>query len=198
MTSLKSVAAYLASISGGIDGYPDCLHKGEPLAVWLERSPTEGLAKRLPPAAAELLCASRNLPQWVPEVHATVLYLAIREAHFPDDASFLAHARRCNQFVLETPLNLVLFWAASPRDILRAASVRWGSMHRGSTIEVRSPDEHSAELTMNFPAHLLPELVVRGNGTGFALAMERAGARDLQVQLRVMNATRAVFEARWR
>jgi hypothetical protein len=147
---------------------------------------------------ARLLRSPRELPQWVPEVHATVIYLAMREMHFPDEASFLAHARQCNQLVLETPLNRVLFWAASPRAILRAGWVRWGSLHRGSTIAVRSPDEHSGELTMTFPENLFPEIVVRGNGTGFTLAMERAGARDLEVHLREMGPTRAVFEARWR
>jgi hypothetical protein len=198
MTSLERVAAYLASVPGGIDAYPDCLHKGEPLAVWLERSPLDGLAERVPPAVARLLRAPRDLPQWVPEVHATVIYLAMREVHFQDDASFLAHARRCNQSVLETPLNQVLFWAASPRAILRAGPVRWGSMHRGSTITVRSPDEHSGELTMAFPENLFPEIVVRGNGTGCALAIERAGGRAPEIHLREMSPTRAVLEARWR
>jgi hypothetical protein len=127
-----------------------------------------------------------------------VIYLAIREAHFADDDAFLAHARRCNGLVLDTPINRVLFWAGAPRAILRAGSVRWGALHRGSTIEMRSPDEHSAELTWTFPENLFPEIVVRGAGTGFAVAMERTGARNLQVDLRVMSPTRAVFKARWR
>jgi hypothetical protein len=198
MTTLRSVAAYLESVPTAIDAYPQCLHRGEPLGIWLEHSPIDGLAERVPPAVAPLLRAPRNLPEWVSEVHAAVIYLAIREVHFADDAAFLAHARRCNGLVLDTPLNRVLFWAGAPRAILRAASVRWGALHRGSTIEIRCPDEHSAELTMAFPANLLPEIVVRGNGTGFAVAMERTGARDLEVHLRVMSPTRAVFAARWR
>jgi hypothetical protein len=138
------------------------------------------------------------MPNWVPEVHATVIYLAIRELHFQDDAAFLEHARRCNRAVLETPANRLLLWAASPRAILRGTSLRWGSLHRGSTLEARTPDERSAELTLRFPPCLLPEIILRGNGEGISVALEGAGARDVKVDLYAMEPSRAVFRARWR
>ncbi len=195
---LKSVEQYLASVPGGIDAYPECLHKGEPLGVWLERCPLGGLSERIPAQAAELLKRRGALPTWVPEVHAAVLYLAIREAHFPDDEAFLVHARACNRAVLETPVNRIVFWVASPRAILRGGSVRWGSFHKGSSIDVRSRGDQSAELTLTFPPHLLPEIVVRGNGEGFRCALEYAGARDVALNVRVLDPTRALFEAQWR
>lgn len=194
---LRSVADYLASIPGGIAAYPECMHKGEPLAVWLDRSPTGGLAELVPAEAARLLPPAR-VPTWVPEVHAAVIYLAMREVHFADDAAFLEHARYCNKGVIETPLNRVLFWAASPRAILRGGSLRWTALHHGSSAEVRTPDDCSAELALNYPPNLLPELVVRGNGVGMAMALEYAGARDVAVRLRTWTPTRAVFDARWR
>ena len=192
------VENYLASIPGGIDGYPDCMHKGEPLGVWLAGSPLSGLSERVPPPVAELLREPANLPTWVPEVHATVIYLAMREVHFASDAAFLQHAEKVNRGVLETPVNRVLFWVASPRAILRGGSVRWGSLHRGSTIEVRTRVENSADLTLRFPPNLLPELIALGNGTGFKLALANAGAHDVSVRLRRFDATHATFEASWR
>jgi hypothetical protein len=198
MERLRSVADYLSSIPGGVAAYPECVHKGEPLRVWLERSPTEGLADLVPPEVAALLEPGARVPTWVSEVHAAVIYLAMREVHFADDAAFLEHARHCNRAVLETPLNRVLFWAASPRAILRGGALRWTALHGGSWAEVRTPDDHSAEVTLNFPPRLLPEVVVRGNGVGMAMALEYAGAREVEVSLRSLSVTRALFDARWR
>ena len=94
-------------------------------------------------------------------------------------------------------MNRLLLWAASPRAILRATSLRWGSLHRGSTLDARTPDERSAEITLAFPPRLLPEIVLRGNGEGISVALEGAGARDVEVDLRNVKPSRAVFYARW-
>lgn len=193
-----SVERYLASLPRGLSSYPECMHKGEPLGVWLQRSPTRDVARLVPPPVAGLLDRDRPTPPWVPEVHANVLYLAMRQAHFPDDAAFLAHARECNRAVLDTPMNRVLFWAAAPRAILRAAGLRWGSLHRGSAIDVRFGQDSSATVVLSFPRGLFPELVLRGNATGFALAMENAGAREIEVEVRAVAPTRALFTGRWR
>src|ERR1700689_4440894 len=156
--SLPGVEAYLASLPGGLAAYPECAHKGATLALWLRHSPTRGLAERLPPELGALLTEGAALPSWVPEVHATALYLAIREAHFADDAAFLAHAYTCNRAVLDTPTNRVLFWVTAPRAILRAAGLRWNALHRGSSLDVRIRSEHSAQIAMRFPPHLFPEM----------------------------------------
>jgi hypothetical protein len=37
-----------------------------------------------------------------------------------------------------------------------------------------------------------------GNGTGFAVALEAAGAHDVVVEMRAVEPTRASFAARWR
>ncbi|MGH7440305.1 MAG: hypothetical protein ACRENE_31820 [Polyangiaceae bacterium] len=196
MTGL--IENYLASIPGGIDGYPECMHKGEPLGVWLAGSPLAGLSERVPAPVAELLREPTNLPVWVPEVHATVIYLAMREVHFVTDAAFLQHAENVNRGVLETPLNRFLFWVASPRAILRGGSVRWGSLHKGSTIEIRKLLEDSARLTLRFPPNLLPEIIALGNGTGFKVALEASGAHDVHITMRSFDSTHATFESHWR
>ncbi len=194
----SAVERYLASLPRGLASYPECTHKGEPLAVWLRRSPTRVMARIVPPQLAQLLDQDRPVPNWVPDVHANVLYLAMREAHFADDREFIAHARQCNRAVLDTPTNRVVFWAAAPRAILRAAGLRWGSLHRGSAMEVRVTGDCSAEVVLSFPRGLYPELVLRGNATGFALALENAGAREVEVQLRAVESSRAIFTGRWR
>lgn len=198
VAATSSVEAYLASLPRGLASYPECLHKGEPLGVWLQRSATRDAARLVPPQVAALLDRDRPLPTWVPDVYATVIYLAIREACFTDDAAFIAHARECNRAVLETAANRVVFWAATPRAILRAAGLRWGSLHRGSGIDVRVARDSSAEVVLTFPRSLYAEIVLHGNATGFAVALENAGARDVEVQLRVVEPTRAVFTGRWR
>jgi hypothetical protein len=134
----------------------------------------------------------------VPEVYANVLYLAIREVHFADDASFLAHSSARNRALLETPMNRVLFWVARPKDMLRAAGLRWGTLHRGSSIRVRIRNETSAEMELRFPPYLFPEIVLRGTGTGFAVALENSGARDVVGDLQSLEPTRALFAAQWR
>lgn len=194
---LAAVERYLASLPGGIAAHPECAHEGDSLSVWLQRSPTSGLEELLPPEPAALLASKHHLPAWVSDVHATVLYLAIREARFEDDTAFLAHARECNRAVLETPLNRILFCLASPKAILRGASVRWGALHRGSATDIRFPNDNSAEAELIFPIHLFPEIVLRGTATGIAAAVEKAGGRDVVVDLRSVEPRRAHFAIRW-
>jgi hypothetical protein len=196
MAGSTRVEEYLEKIPGGINGYPECMHKGEPFAVWLERSPIAGLAAVLPPEVGRYLQPNARIATWVPEVHTTVVYLAIRE-RLGDDDAFLAHSRTCNRAVLQTPLNRILFAVASPRGILRGAATRWGSLHRGTQVDVRLPDDRSAEVTLTFPPHLLPEIVLGGNGAGIKLALEHAGAREVALETRVLGPTQACFAARW-
>jgi hypothetical protein len=195
---LASVDRYLASLPGGLDAYPECQHRGEPLWVWLQRSPRAGLAEQVPAPTAVLLGPGHAIPGWVPEVHANVLYLAVREACFADDEAFLAHAYGRNRAVLETPTNRVLFWAASPKAILRAAGLRWSSLHRGSAIEVRIVGDASAHVTLTYPPKLFPEIILRGTATGFTVALENAGARDVTLGVREVGETSAVFEGSWK
>jgi len=198
MGTLTSVDRYLASLPGGLEAYRECTHKGVPLGVWLRRSPIAGLAELVPSKVGDLLRAPGDLPPWVPEVHANVIYLAMREARFADDAAFLAHASECNRAVLDTPANRVLFWAASPRAILRGAEVRWRSLHLGTKIDVRFPSAVSADVELTFPPNLMPEIVLRGNAVAAAVALENAGARDVEIDLRAVDATRGAFFCRWR
>jgi hypothetical protein len=193
-----SIEAYLASLPRGLGSYPECQQKWEPLDVWLRLSPTSGVARLVPAQVAALLDRDRPAPLWVPEVHANVLYLAMREAHFADDTAFLAHARKCNRAVLETPMNRLVFWVAAPRAILRGTGLRWGSLHRGSSLDVRVARDSSAEVVLSFPRGLYPELVLRGNAMAFTVALEYAGAKDADVQLRSVEPTRAHFTGRWR
>ena len=198
MRSLATVERYLAALPGGIDAYPECVHKGASLALWLERSETSGLAERLPLEVAPLLTQGTRMPTWVPEVHATVLYLGIREAKFDDDEAFVAHARARNREVLDTPTNRLVFWVASPRAILRGAGLRWGSLHRGTSVEVRLVSDTSAHTTLTYPPRLFPETVLRGTATGFTAALENAGARDVVLDMHSASETQATFSAAWR
>jgi hypothetical protein len=193
-----SVETYLASLPRGLASYPECMFKGESLDAWLGQTPTHDVARLVPPQVAALLDRDRPIPTWLPEVHANALYLAIRDAHFADDAAYLAHARESNRAVLDTPVNRLVFWAASPRAILRSAGLRWGTLHRGTAIEVRSARDSSVEIGLSFPRGLYPELVLRANASGIAVALENTGAREVEVHLRAVEPTRALFAARWR
>ena len=192
-----SVDAYLASLPRGLASYPECMFKGESLDAWLRQTPTHDVADLVSPQVAALLDGDRPVPTWVPEVHANVLYLAIRDVHFADDAAYLAHARESNRAVLDTPVNRLVFWATSPRAILRSAGLRWGTLHRGTAIQVRAARDSSVEIGLSFPRGLFPELVLRANGSGIAVALENTGARDVEVHLREVEPTRALFAARW-
>jgi hypothetical protein len=194
---LASVERYLGSWPEGLDACPQCLHKGEPLAIWLEHSPIAGLRERLPAAVAPLLDRSRPMPTWVSEVHANVLYLAIRELHFDSDQAFLEHASRVNRAVLDTPTNRVLFWVSAPKAILRGSALRWSSLHRGSSFSTRIRGDTAAEVDIGFPANLFPKIVLLGMGTGFAAALENAGARDVVIALKRDQPNSALFTATW-
>ena len=137
------------------------------------------------------------MPDWVPTVHANVLYLAIRGAQFADDAAFLVHATACSRSWLRTPANRALFWVMTPKDILRATAPRWATVHRGVSINVRIRGENAAELELGFAPHLFPDTILLAMKTGFVVVLENAGAHNVAIDLHTVEPTRALFVGRW-
>src|SRR3954447_26575263 len=131
--SLRRMESYLEALSAGLDSHPDCHHKASITRQVLERFPTDKLPP-LPAPLQELVDAPPPSSLWIPEVHATALFLAICDAHFESDDDYVRFSLDFNRELLRGPLYRVLMFMASPTRLVPFVGRQWGALHRGSTL----------------------------------------------------------------
>ena len=193
---LARMEAYLAALPGGVDAHPECLHKGSVTRQVLRAFPTD----KLPPLPAPVQTLVREPPiasAWVSEVHATALYLAICDAHFPNDESYVTFSADFNRKLLRSPLYRVLMLVATPLRLMHHAGTRWSALHRGSTLRVEPVGEYTARGTVRYPTELFPLLLLRCFATAFQAAVEGSGGRNVRVEMLARDARQAEYDVHW-
>src|SRR3954468_10098960 len=131
--SLRRMESYLEALSAGLDSHPDCHHKASITRQVLERFPTDKLPT-LPAPLQELVDAPPPSSLWIPEVHATALFLAICDAQFTNDDAYVRYSLDFNRELLRSPLYRVLMFVAVPALLIPQVGKQWGALHRGSTL----------------------------------------------------------------
>ncbi len=190
--------AYLDSLPAGVGSYPDYVQKASVYRQSIKEMPSDGLVGRVPEPVERLLVQPMPVTAWVPEVHATALYLAIADVHLPDEREFLARKLDANRKIFRSPLYRVLMMVVSPTVALRNSGAKWRTFHRGITLATRQLEPRRAEARMTFPPRLVPELLVRTYGLVFQATAEAAGGKDVDVQVRSSDDTHAAYEVTWR
>lgn len=197
MTSSSSVANYLASLPNGLGSYPGCQQKAQILRQFVTTFGSQDLFALLP---AELIDLARDPPpptEWIPEVHATAVYLAQRDV-LGSDQAFYQHCYTMNRRLLSSPLYRVLFAVAAPERILRGAAERWGKLHRGTELRARRVEAYEAVVRLSAPANLIPQLMCRAYGSAYQVAVELAGGRDVSVDCIEITPTGFTYKINWR
>lgn len=166
------LGAYIASLPAGLDSYPSCVQKGSVVRTFVGGAPLLRDTQALPAPLRELAAQRPLATAWVPEVHATALYLALADAHFPKEADFLAYCARRNGELLRSPMYRALLAIGSPTMMLQALRAGWPMFHRGMTLALVEKSPGNARLRLAFPPSVLPELVARAYGTAFFVAAE--------------------------
>ncbi len=118
--------------------------------------------------------------------------------YFPDERDFLSHKLAANRKMLSGPLYKLLLAVVSPLMLLKRSDARWQAFHRGITLATKQTGPKRAEARMGFPAHLVPELLVKTYGTVFEAICEAAGGKDVVVAVHGRTEHQATYEISWR
>jgi hypothetical protein len=188
--------AYLASLPHGVGSYPGYVQKASVYREFIEHMPLTGL-DGLPAPVAELLTSRVPVGAWVPEVHAHALYLAIADVHLPDEEDFLYRKLQANRRMLRGPLYRLMMVLVSPDRLIRAGSERFSRFHRGITFKATQTGPGAMTARLDFPAHLVPDLIARSYAVAFRAAFEAAGGKRTDVTIVGSTATHVDFVGTW-
>ncbi|MGH1342406.1 MAG: hypothetical protein ACRBN8_12680 [Nannocystales bacterium] len=175
---LPRVAAYLDQLPGGIDAFPEAEVKYSVVATWLEGHDATALVSSLPDAVHPLLQREFPVTRWVPEVHATMVYLGLRERFFESDDAFVADALERNRTLVNKPMYRILLGLLSKSRAVKGASVTYSQLHRGTELIVVGGDDHW-EVYIVHPPHLVPPILGRCYATAMRAALEVKGYENV-------------------
>ncbi len=186
------VEAYLGSIPGGLDGHPEAQVKFSVVDGWLDGYDPLQLRGLLPAPVQAYVGHRVPVTRWIPEVHAHVVYLALRDQYFATDADFIAESFSRNRALFQRPIYRVLLRMLSAIRIGQGAALMHAQLHRGTSLDV-SPTDDRWTVTLRHPAHLIPELIGHCYGTSFRAVLEMKGATSIEVSTIVSTPTEHTY-----
>lgn len=191
------VAAYAAALPQGLRSYPELAVKHSVVRAWFDGHDLDRLADALPRELdpAELL--QRPVTAWTTEVHATAVYLAVRDVFFASDDAYVRAAHLKNVRLLASPLYRAFCRLFSEQRIQKTSAAVFRGLHRGLDLSAE-PRGDTLCWTLGYPAHLVPELIARCYGTAIAAALELGGSSHFEVVMDDHLPTRSVFHLRRR
>lgn len=148
------------------------------------------------PASIRAFVDRPPLPnEWISEVRFNALMLVYREgmeAKVYDD-----WIRVRNQRLFRSPLYRVLFLVVSPERLFIGVPQRWSAFRKGTTLELRSLRERSAELVLRYPQNLHTTVTLGNMSIALCAAAEAAGAKDPQITVKSVTSTQAELDTHW-
>lgn len=196
-TAQEAIERYLAGLPDGLGSFPTYVQKGSVFREFLRGFAASRLLPALPAEVAALITTPPSVNEWIPEVHANVVWVAARAELFPDDDAFEEMAHRQNLRLISSPLYAILFKLVSPERVLRSASSRWAQFHRGIELGTPTFREREATIEMRCPRGLVPSFLAKAYATGFRAALEAAGGRHVRVELVDQAASGFTFRGTW-
>jgi hypothetical protein len=194
---LTRTETYLARLPSGLDSYPHYLVKAAPLRHFLETLHFGTEVQSLPSTLRTLVESPLPMSSWMPEVHAVAFMLAVRDLLFHDDDSVYDSVLRSNRELFSGPLYKALFFFIKPEKMFQYAESRWASMHKGIRLTLQSSSSQAATFRVDFPPHLIEVLVARCLQSGFVVALEAAGGKDVHFWISELRQDHAIFRGSW-
>lgn len=191
--------AYLRTLGGGLEAFPDALMKGSLVRSALSSRPLpESVTLDLPPRLAETLLHPPPPNTWIPVTLVVGTLLTIADHYELDDRTFLAWRREQYRELLGGPLYRVLFAVVSPEKLVAGAAHKWRSLTRNSLVLERvETSRGAAEIIVSWPTNLLPTLIARSLMEGVRAALELSGAKRTTLELHDLTPTGAHYRLRW-
>ncbi|MBL4685682.1 MAG: hypothetical protein JKY37_13900 [Nannocystaceae bacterium] len=175
------IAEYLGRLPEGIDSFPNFRVQGTVVRMWLSGHDPAPLLAMLPGPVDRLVRAELAADTWVSEVHATVVYLALRELFFTSDDAFVADAyARNRQLLAGAAFSMMPLLTPANIDVQSRRAFR--SMHDGIAV-VTDVSRQPWTWSLTFPSYLVPQLLARCYVTALAAALESVGKQAVYVEL---------------
>ncbi len=190
-----TIERYLAGLPQGVDSYPAFEQKGTIVRSYVDSGELDVSGVELPPAVRAWVASPPTATQWIPEVHANVLFLVMMGKL--GETGFEDLVYRANTRLLQGPLYAILFKLVSPERVLRASGARWSQFHRGIELAPIRPGHNEASVDMRCPLALLPAPLARVYATAFRAALEAAGGKEVRVEMVGERPDGYTFHATW-
>ncbi|HEY3450514.1 MAG TPA: hypothetical protein VGK67_29430 [Myxococcales bacterium] len=191
------LASYLEHLPQGLESHPACETRGSVPRAMLEERPVGELPPGdLPAPLHALLLAPPLRTAWIPEAHGSALTHLIADVHRLQEPDYL-------QFVEKVTLRIngsmftMLMSIISPQMLLSAASSRWSTTHRGSTLTAERSGSNGTRLVLGFPDALFSELGLKLWANVFRVTLEHSRAKGAEVVVAEASRTRGVYECSW-
>jgi hypothetical protein len=180
--ALARTAAYVAALPGGLDAYPTCRVRTAVTREITDQFPSVLDHPGIDSRVRELLRQSLDRGTWMPDAHGMAVRLLVRDAIFQTDEEYQRWYYEVAARLFAKPFYRVLMYVVSPTLVMLGAEKRWAAFREGSTLTARI-DRNVGNLELKFPAHLYPEVTLRGFGEAFRASLAAARARNPRVEL---------------
>jgi hypothetical protein len=195
-----NVSRYLASLPAGLAAFPECEIQTDSFSYLRRTHPELAKVSGLPAELARVV-SGEDRRDWLPEVWGNLLYLALRDTAFTDDAAFLTWARESSAETYNKLWARALMHVISPTLIVMGAAKRWSLFHRGSTLtpEKATPENGRISIRgiLSYPTGLYDELLLKRYGKAFEAAVIAAKAKEPGAALESIEPGRAVYRMSW-
>jgi len=196
MHGFPRVAAYLAQLPQGLDSYPECQVQGGVVRTMRTDIDVRVDPTGLPAPVAALFLQPDAMPEWLPEVHACAMTLAIAEALGSDEA-FLAHDKAAQHRFYASVAFRVLTAFVPVQTLLNVSAPRWSALHRGTRLTITTLGSNEAAARIDFPAQLWPPVIGKMIANNFQAGLLTAQTKAVSVSLLDADATHFDFRAAW-
>lgn len=188
--------AYIESLPDGLDSHPTTSTRGSVLAAFRAHLHLDAIDE-MPEDLAALVRYPPVPSRWLPTVHVNVAEMMLVD-QLGGVPAFDELAYQVNSNYLRSPLYRAAFRVLSPQVLLRGAAFRWRHFHRGSSLKVTHMDGQSGRLHLTYAESLFNGAIAGEKGGAFRVALELAGARDIEMACHQPNAHEAIYDANWR
>ena len=196
---LPRLDAFVAALPDGLDSHPRTRAKASLYRVYcgplLEAMRRSGCV--LPTPVQELVEDPAPVTAWIPLVRAQAVMLASCDLVFESEDAFVQHTLEHQRTLLSSRLYRIMLALASPATLLRVASARWASFHRGSTLSVETSTPTSTILRVEHPEGLWHGVMVSALAAGLQAPLELSGAKDVRLELLERTDTRVRLQGSW-
>jgi hypothetical protein len=191
------LSEYMRRLPRGLDSYPDVLIKALPMRKALTDKPLPP-DPALPAPILRLLTMPLLASSWTSSAAVHGMLLALADHHRMSAAQYVEWALVQNRRMMEEKIYHGLLALASPTLLLRGASSRWSTFHRGIELVLDQTGEWEVSATLRFPSFLLNEMLARGLAAGIQAALEASRAKDLRFSVDAITDRSARMSATWR
>jgi hypothetical protein len=188
---------YLRRLPRGLDSYPEVLIKALPMRKALSDKPLPP-DPALPPPILRLLTMPLLASSWASSATVHGMLLALADHHRMTAAQYVEWALVQNRRMMEEKIYHGLLALASPALLLRGASSRWSTFHRGIDLVIEHTGDRAVSATLRFPSFLLNEMLARGLAAGIQAALEASRAKDLRFTVDAITDRSARMSASWK